>query len=53
MERSNLKELHDVECKEKFCVEVTTMSAALEDLDPEMEFNSTWETITEILKNKS
>jgi hypothetical protein len=50
MERSNLKELHEVESKEKFCVEVTTVSAALEDLDPEVESNSTWDTITENIK---
>jgi hypothetical protein len=46
MERFNLKKLNDVEGKEQFHVEVS----ALEDLDLEVEINSTWETIRENIK---
>jgi hypothetical protein len=47
MERFNLKELNDVEGKEKYHVEVSNRFAALEDLDAEVEINTIWETITE------
>jgi hypothetical protein len=46
MERSNIKKLNDVEGKEKYCVEVSNMFAALENLDAEVEINTIWETIT-------
>jgi hypothetical protein len=49
-ERFNLKKLNDVEDKEKFCVEVSNRSAALEDLDAEVEINSAWETIRENIR---
>jgi hypothetical protein len=45
MERFNLKKLNDAEGKEQFLVEVSNRFAALEDLDTEVEINSTWETI--------
>jgi hypothetical protein len=47
MERFNLNKLNDVEGKEQFCVEVSNRFSALEDLDAEVEINSTWETIRE------
>jgi hypothetical protein len=50
MERFNLKQLNQVEGKEQFCAEVSNRFAALEDLDAEVEINSTWETITENIK---
>jgi hypothetical protein len=46
-ERFNLKKLNEVEGKEEFRVEVSNRFAALEDLDTEVEINSTWETIKE------
>jgi hypothetical protein len=50
MERFNLKKLNDVESKEQFRVEVSNRSAALEDMDTEVEINSAWETIRENIK---
>jgi hypothetical protein len=50
MERFNLKKLNDVESKEQFRVEVSNRFAALQDLDTEVEINSTWETIRENIK---
>jgi hypothetical protein len=50
IERFNLKKLNDVEGKEQFHVEVSNRCAALEDLDTEVEINSTWETIRENIK---
>jgi hypothetical protein len=46
MERFNLKKLNEVESKEKY-VEVSNRSAALEDLDTEVEINSAWKMIIE------
>jgi hypothetical protein len=45
MERLNLKKLIEVEDKQKYRVEVSNRSAALEDLDAEVEINSVWEMI--------
>jgi hypothetical protein len=50
MERFNLKKLNEVEGKEKYRVEVSNRFAALEDLDPEVEINTIWETIRENIK---
>jgi hypothetical protein len=50
MERFNLKKLNEVEGKEKYCVEVSDRSAALEDLDAEVEINTAWEAIRENIK---
>jgi hypothetical protein len=49
MERSNLKKLNDVECKEQYCVEIlnTCRFAALENTDAEVYINRAWETIRE------
>jgi hypothetical protein len=47
MERFNLKNLEEVEGKEKYLVEVSNSSAALEDLEAEVEINTVWETIRE------
>jgi hypothetical protein len=46
MERSNLKKLNEVECKDQFRVEVSNRFAALEDFDTEMKIN-VCETIRE------
>jgi hypothetical protein len=36
------KKSHQVEGKEKYCVEVSNTFAALEDLDAEVEINGAW-----------
>jgi hypothetical protein len=41
----NLRKLNERGGKEKYSVEVTNRSAALENLDAELESNSSWETI--------
>jgi hypothetical protein len=46
MERFNLKKLNETEGKEQYRVQVSNRSAALEDLDAELEINSAWKTIT-------
>jgi hypothetical protein len=43
----NRKKLNEVECEEKYNVEVLNRFVALEDLDAEVEINSTWETVGE------
>jgi hypothetical protein len=45
MGRFNLKELDEEECEEKYCVEVSSRFAALEDLDAEVGINNACETI--------
>jgi hypothetical protein len=50
MERFNLKKLNEVEVKDRCRVEVSNRFAALEDLDPEVEINTIWETIRENIK---
>jgi hypothetical protein len=49
-ERMNLMGLNEVEGKEQYCVEVSKRFAALEGLDAEVEMNSGWEMIREIIK---
>jgi hypothetical protein len=43
MERFSLKKLHEVEGKEKYCVEISNRFAPLDDLDAEVDINSSWE----------
>jgi hypothetical protein len=50
MERFNLKKLNNVEGKEKYCVEVSNLFVALEDLHAEVEINSACEMISENIK---
>jgi hypothetical protein len=50
MERLNLKKLNEVEGREQCRVVVSNGFAALGDLDAEVESNSAWETIREIIK---
>jgi hypothetical protein len=45
MERLNLKKLNEVEHKGQFHFEVSNRFTALEDLNAEVEINSSWETI--------
>jgi hypothetical protein len=47
VERFNLKKSDEVQGKEKYRVEVSSMSAGLEDLAAEVEINTIWETIRE------
>jgi hypothetical protein len=44
------KKLNELEGKEKYRIEVSNRFAALEGLDAEVEINSAWETIMEIIK---
>jgi hypothetical protein len=46
----SLKKLNKVDGKEKYHVEVSNRFAALEDLDTEVEINSTWEMIRDDTK---
>jgi hypothetical protein len=50
MESFNRKKLNDVEGKEQFRVQLSILFAALEDLDAEVEINSSWETIRQNIK---
>jgi hypothetical protein len=50
MERFNLKKLNEVGGKGQYHVEVSNRFASLEDLNTEVEINSTWETIRENIK---
>jgi hypothetical protein len=49
IEMFNLKKLNEVKSKEQVGVEDSNRFAALEDLDAEVEINSAWETIREII----
>jgi hypothetical protein len=49
IERFSLKKLNEMEGKEKYSVEVSNRSAALEGLEAEVEINSAWEPIRENL----
>jgi hypothetical protein len=44
------KNLYEIEYKKQYRVEVSNMFAALEDLDAEVDINSAWETIREIIR---
>jgi hypothetical protein len=50
VEKFNLKKLHEVEGKEQYHVEALNRFADLEDLDTEVEINSSWEMIRENIK---
>jgi hypothetical protein len=50
MERFNLKNLMEVECKEQYRVEASNRFKALEDLNAEVEINSAWGMIRENIK---
>jgi hypothetical protein len=50
MERFNLEKLNEVEGKEMYLVEVSNRFASLEDLDAEIEINTSWETVRENIK---
>jgi hypothetical protein len=45
MERFNLKKLKEVEGKEQYCTEVLNRSTIFDNLNGEMDINSTWETV--------
>jgi hypothetical protein len=47
MERFNIKKLSELEGKERYCVEISNMLAALKNLDTEGDVNKAWETIRE------
>jgi hypothetical protein len=50
MERFNLKNLTEVEGKERYRVEVSNRFSALENLDTEVDVNEAWEAIRENVK---
>jgi hypothetical protein len=50
MERFNLKKLDEVEGKEQHRVEISNRSAALENLDNDVDIKRAWETIRENIK---
>jgi hypothetical protein len=50
MESLSLKKLNEAESEEKYHVEVSNRSAALDDLDAEVKINTVWETIRENIK---
>jgi hypothetical protein len=50
MEKFNFKELNEVECKEKYRVEVWNGFAVSEDLAAEIKIYTIWETIWENIK---
>jgi hypothetical protein len=45
MERFNLKKLKEVEGKEHYCTEVSNGSTTFDNLNGEMDINSTWEIV--------
>ena len=49
-ERFNLGKLKDLQVKEKYQIEITNSSAALENLNVEEDVNRVWENIKENLK---
>jgi hypothetical protein len=50
MAKFNLKKLNEVEGEEQCRVGISNMSAALENLDTEVDINKAWETIRENIK---
>jgi hypothetical protein len=50
MDRFSLKKSNEVGGKESYRIEVLNIFAVLEDLDAEVEINSTWETIRDNIK---
>jgi hypothetical protein len=48
LERFDLRNLNDVDVKEKYQVEISNRFVALENLDESLGINSTWEGITKI-----
>jgi hypothetical protein len=51
MERFNLGKLIKVEGNQQCCVEISNIFVALENLDTEVDINSTWETVGGNIKN--
>jgi hypothetical protein len=50
MQRFNLKELSEVDCKAQYRVEISNRFVALENLGTEVDINRAWETIRENIK---
>jgi hypothetical protein len=53
LERFDLKQLDDVEVKEKYQIEISNMFAALESLDESFDINNAWESIRENIKTSA
>jgi hypothetical protein len=53
LERFDLKKLDDIEVKEKYQVEISNRSAALESLDESFDINNAWESIRENIKTSA
>jgi hypothetical protein len=50
MDRFSLKQLHEVEGKEQYCVDISNRFATVENLDAEVNSNRAWETIKKNIK---
>jgi hypothetical protein len=48
MERFHLNKLNELEGKEEYHVEISSMFAALENLDAELYINRAWESVARI-----
>jgi hypothetical protein len=53
MEKFNIKQLNELEGKEKYSIEVSNRCTAMEDLDTEVKINSAWETNREYIKSSA
>jgi hypothetical protein len=53
LEKYDLRNLYDIDVKEKYQVEISNRSAALEILDESLDINSAWESIREIIKTSA
>jgi hypothetical protein len=53
LERFDLKNVNDVEVKEKYQVEISNRFAALESLDESFDINNAWESIRENIKTSA
>jgi hypothetical protein len=50
VERFTLKKLNELEGKEQYGIEISNRFAALENLGPEVDSNTSWEAIRENMK---
>jgi hypothetical protein len=49
MERFNLKKLNEIDSKKQYHAEISNSFIALENVDAEVDINSSWETIRETI----
>jgi hypothetical protein len=53
LERFDVNKLNDIEVKEKYQVEISNTSAALESSDESFYINNAWESIRENIKSSA